>query len=161
VVPWLLGPQFQEAVHAFQWISPYMITGPAAVLFAGTILYATGRHRAYFVATLAGAITAVILCLVLPPILGIKGACLAFVLGEFAVALTAYLLCPAEVRAAAKTPLLGFAVTASLIMGTVLWGLLPRHFPPLALVALGCATYLACWATLGRHLLKKEVEGFA
>ena len=23
VVPWLLGAQFQEAVHAFQWVAPY------------------------------------------------------------------------------------------------------------------------------------------
>jgi len=161
VVPWLLGAQFQEAVHAFQWVALYVITAPAAVLFAGTILYAMGRHRAYFVSTLAGAITAVVLNLILPPLFGIAGACVAFVLGEVGVALCAYLLCPPQVRAAAKTPLLGVAVIASLLMGAALWVALPRHLPPLLLVSLGCAVYAIGWAAIGRNLLKREFEGIA
>jgi O-antigen/teichoic acid export membrane protein len=161
IVPWVLGPQFREAVRAFQWISPYMITAPAAVLFAGTILYAMGRHRAYFVSTLVGAITAVVLSLLLPPIFGIPGACVSFVMGEFGVALCAYLLCPPEVRAAANTPLLGFAVIASLFMGAVMWSMQAKHLHALVLVGLGSAVYAICWAAFGRNLLKREVEGFA
>ncbi len=161
VVPWLLGAQFHEAVHAFQWVALYVITAPAAVLFAGTILYAMGRHRAYFVSTLAGAITAVVLNLILPPLFGIAGACVAFVLGEVGVALCAFLLCPPQVRAAAKTPLLGVAVIASLLMGAALWVALPRHLPPLLLVSLGCAVYAIGWAAIGRNLLKREFEGIA
>jgi O-antigen/teichoic acid export membrane protein len=161
VVPWLLGDQFQQAVHAFQWVALYVITAPAATLFAGTILYAMGRHRAYLVSTLVGAVTAVVLNLILPPWLGIAGACVAFVLGEFGVALCAFLLCPPEVRAAAKTPLLNLAVIASLLMGAVLWVALPRHLPPLLLVGLGCAVYAVTWASVGRNLLKSEVEGIA
>ncbi len=161
VVPWLLGGQFQQAVHAFQWVALYVITAPAAALFAGTILYAMGRHRAYFVSTLAGAVTAVALFLILPPLFGVAGACLAFVLGEFAVALCAFLLCPPEVRAAAKTPLLSVAVIASLLMGIALWIALPKHLPPLVLVGLGCAVYAIAWAGIGRNLLKREVEAIA
>jgi len=161
VVPWLLGAQFHEAVHAFQWVSLYIITAPAAALFAGTILYALGRHHDYFLSTLTGAITAVILYLLLPPLFGIAGACVAFVLGEFAVALFAFLRCPPDIRAAAKTPVLGFAIIASLVMGVVLWVALPRHLPPLVLVGLGCAVYVISWAAAGRNLLKREVEGFA
>ena len=161
VVPWLLGPQFQEAVRAFQWIALYLITAPAAVLFAGTILYAMGRHRAYFVSTLAGAITAVVLNLILPPLFGIAGACVAFVLGEVGVALCAFLLCPPQVRAAAKTPLLSVAVIASLFMGAVLWAAIPKHLPPLVLIGLGCAVYAIGWASIGRNLLRREVEGIA
>jgi PST family polysaccharide transporter len=161
VVPWLLGAQFQQAVHAFQWVALYVITAPAATLFAGTIIYAMGRHRAYFVSTLAGAVTAVVLCLILPPLFGVAGACVAFVLGEFAVALCAFLLCPPQVRAAAKTPLLSVAVIASLIMGAVLWIALPKHLPPLVLIGLGCAVYAISWAGIGRNLLKREVEGIA
>jgi O-antigen/teichoic acid export membrane protein len=161
VVPWLLGAQFHEAVHAFQWVSLYILTAPAAALFAGTILYALGRHHDYFLSTLTGAITSVILYLVLPPLFGIAGACVAFVFGEFAVALFAFLRCPPDVRAAAKTPLLSFAVVASLIMGAVLWVALPRHLPPLVLVGVGCAVYVMSWAAAGRNLLKREVEGFA
>lgn len=161
VVPWLLGPQFQEAVHAFQWVALYVITAPAATLFAGTILYAMGRHRAYFISTLVGAISAVVLCLILPPLFGVAGACVAFVLGELGVALSAFLLCPPDVRAAAKTPLLGIAVTASLLMGAALWIALPRHLPPLALVGVGCAVYIVSWAVLGRNKLKREIVGIA
>ena len=161
IVPWLLGAQFREAVLAFQWVTPYLITAPAAVLFCGTILYAMGRHREYFVSTLAGAITAVALWLILPPLFGIAGACVAFVLGEFGVALCAFLFCPPQVRAAANTPLLSVAVIASLVMGAALWLALPRHLPPLALIGLGCAVYAIAWAAIGRNLLKREVEGFA
>lgn len=161
VVPWLLGSQFQEAVHAFQWVSLYMLTAPAAALFAGTILYAMGRHQDYFLSTLAGAVTAVVLYLILTPLFGIAGACVAFVLGEFGVALFAFLRCPPEVRAAAKTPLLSFAIIASLLMAAVLWVALPRHLPPLILVGVGCAVYVVGWAAAGRNLLKREVEGFA
>jgi PST family polysaccharide transporter len=160
VVPWLLGAQFHDAAHAFQWVTPYMITAPAAVLFAG-IIYAMGRHRAYFISTLVGAISAVVLCLTLPPLFGIAGACVAFVLGEVGVALCAFLLCPPEVRAAAMTPLLGFSLIASLTMGAALWFALPRHLHPLALIGLGCAVYGIVWAGFGRNLLKREVEGFA
>jgi O-antigen/teichoic acid export membrane protein len=161
VVPWLLGAQFQEAARAFQWVAPYLVTAPAAVLFSGTILYAMGRHRAYLISTLAGALTAVVLYLILPPLFGVPGACVAFVLGEFAVALCAFLLCPPDVRIAAKTPLLGMAVIASLVMGIVLWLALPRHWPPLALIGSGCAVYVISWFMIGRNLLKQEVEGFA
>jgi PST family polysaccharide transporter len=160
VVPWLLGAQFQEAAHAFQWVTPYMITAPAAALFAG-ILYAMGRHRAYFISTMVGAVSAVVLCLTLPPLFGIAGACVAFVLGEVGVALCAFLLCPPEVRAAAKTPLLGVALIASLFMGAALWFALPRHLHPLALIGVGCAVYVISWAGIGRRLLKREVEGIA
>jgi len=161
VVPWLLGTQFQQAVHAFQWVALYVIAAPAAALFAGTVLYALGRHRAYFLSTLVGAVSAVVLYLILPPLFGVSGACVAFVLGELGVALCAFLLCPPEVRAAAKTPLLNLAVIASLLMGAVLWVALPRHLPPLVLVGLGCAVYVITWASIGRHLLKREAEGLA
>jgi len=161
VVPWVLGAQFQGAVRAFQWVTPYLITAPAAVLFCGTILYAMGRHRAYFVSTLAGAISAVVLWLILPPLFGIAGACVAFVLGEFGVALCAFLLCPPQVRAAAKSPLLCVSVVASLLMGVALWLALPRHLPPLALIGVGCTVYAIVWAGIGRNLLRRELEGFA
>jgi hypothetical protein len=103
----------------------------------------------------------VALWLILPPLFGIAGACVAFVLGEFGVALCAFLFCPPQVRAAANTPLLSVAVIASLVMGAALWLALPRHLPPLALIGLGCAVYAIAWAAIGRNLLKREVEGFA
>jgi O-antigen/teichoic acid export membrane protein len=161
VVPWLLGAQFQQAVHVFQWVSLYMLTAPAATLFAGTILYAMGRHRAYFVSTLIGAVTAVVLNVILPPLFGVIGACVALVLGEFGVALCAFLLCPPKVRAAAKTPLLNVSLISSLLMGFVLWIALPRHMHPLVLICLGCAVYAITWAVVGRNQLRSEFDGLA
>src|SRR5258708_15823954 len=118
-----------------------------------------GCNQAFFLSTLAGAVTAVGLILILPPWFGIAGACVAFALGELAVALCASLLCPPEVRAAARTPLLSVAVIASLLMGAVLWAALPKHLHPLALVALGCAVYAMTWAGIGRNLLITVVYG--
>jgi O-antigen/teichoic acid export membrane protein len=161
VVPWLLGAQFQQAVRVFQWVGLYMLTAPAATLFAGTILYAMGRHRAYLVSTFTGAVTAVVLNFILPPFFGVIGACVALVLGEFGVALCAYLLCPPEVRAAARTPLLKVSVIASLIMGAVLWVALPRAMPAPVLVGLGCAVYAIVWGAIGRRRLRSEFEGLA
>jgi hypothetical protein len=82
-------------------------------------------------------------------------------MGEFGVALCAFLLCPPQVRAAAKTPLLGVAMIASLIMGAALWVALPKHLPPLVLIGLGCAVYAITWAAVGRNLLRNEIEGIA
>ena len=113
------------------------------------------------IALLVLAVGAVALYLILPPFFGIAGACVAFVLGEFAVALCAFLLCPPEVRAAAKTPLLGVAIIASVLMGVALRIALPRHLPPLALVGLGCVIYAVTWASIGRNLLKRGFEGIA
>jgi O-antigen/teichoic acid export membrane protein len=158
LVPWILGRQFEEAVRVFQWISPYMITAPAAVLFVG-IIYAAGRHRAFFVSTLTGAIVAVILFVVLMPLFGLVGAAIAFVLAELGVAVSAYVQCPIEVRAAARTPVLAFSAVASLLMAAVLRLTLQRHLHPLLLVGLGCIVYVLIWAAFGRGLLKREVEG--
>jgi len=157
VVPWLLGAQFQEAVHAFQWVALYVIAAPLAALFAGTILYATGRHRAYLASTVVGAGSAILFYLILPPVFGVAGACVAFVLGEVGVALCAFLLCPPQVRAATRTPVWGIALIASALMAAVLCIALPTHMPPLLLVGLGCGTYVAVCVSAGRNLLRREI----
>src|SRR5258706_13908847 len=53
VIPWLLGGNFQQAGHAFQWVALYVITAPAATLFAWAILYERGGHQSYFLSTCA------------------------------------------------------------------------------------------------------------
>lgn len=161
VVPWLLGSQLQEAARAFEWVAPYLVTAPAAALFAGTILYASGRHRAYLLSTLVGAVTAIALYAVLPPFFGIAGACVAFVLGELGVAVSAFLLCPPSVRAAANTPLLGTAMIASLVMAAALCVSLHIHLPPWGVVAMGCAVYFVSCGSIGHKLLKKEAQGIS
>lgn len=161
IVPWLLGPQFGEAVRAFQWVALYVITAPAAVLFAGTVLYATGRHRAYLLSTSAGAVVAVGLSLVLTPLCGIIGACVAYVMGEAAVAAYAFWRCPREVKIAARTPFMGVSMIASAIMAGGLWVAVSEHLHPWVVIALGCAIYLLSWIGIGRNLIKREMAGVA
>lgn len=157
VVPWLLGSQFQEAVSPFRWVSPYVLAAPAAALFAGTILYAMGRHREYLFSTIIGAVGAVILYLLLPPFLGIAGACIAFVLGELLVACSALLFCPPEVRRAAfRNWLPALAVGASLAMALALHAARVHNLPPLLTVAAGCSVYFVTCGLLGTTVLKNE-----
>ena len=152
----VIGAQFQEAVHAFQWVALYVIAAPLAALFTETILYATGRHRAYLASTVVGAGSAILFYLILPPVFGVAGACVAFVLGEVGVALCAFLLCPPQVRAATRTPY-GDRLIASALMAAVLCIALPTHMPPLLLVGLGCGTYVAVCVSAGRNLLRREI----
>ena len=160
VVPWLLGAQYLGAVRAFQWVTPYLITAPAATLFSGTVLYAAGRHRAYFVSTAVGAVSALFLYAVLPPFFGIAGSCAAFVLGELGVAVSAFLFCPRPVRAALKTPLLGIALIASLIMAAALHASFRIHLPPWGLIGVGCVAYAISCGTIGSSLLKQELKNW-
>ena len=81
-----------------------------------------------------------------------------FVFGEMGVALCAFLLCSPEVRVAANSPLAFLSVGASRVMAVALRAWLPRHPPPLELVAGGCAIYGLTCGLLGRTLLRKELS---
>lgn len=111
LVPWLMGKAYLADVRLIRWVAPYLITAPAASLFAGTILFGMGRHRAYLAATAAGAICGVILNLVLTPWMGVTGAALAFVLAEVVVAGVAFGRAP-ELRDSWKSPAIAAALVA-------------------------------------------------
>jgi len=115
LVLWLLGSQYSGAISLVEWMAPYLITASAASLFAGTILFSTGRHRAYLAATGSGAVSGVVLYLILIPAFGLRGAALAFVMAEFVVAATAYWLLP-ELRDAWKNPALTGSLCAAALM---------------------------------------------
>lgn len=115
IVPWMLGPNYLADVSLLRWMSPYLITAPAAALFSGTILYAMGRHRAYLVSTAAGAIVGALLYFALIPLLGLKGAAVAFVVSELVVAGVALMKIP-ELYDAWKNPAFGVAFGSALLM---------------------------------------------
>src|SRR5271166_5446608 len=96
-------------------MAPYLITASSASLFAGTILFSMGRHRAYFVATASGAVTGLGFYLILIPAFGLKGAGLAFVLAELVVATVAYSLLP-ELSDSWKNPALAASCGATFVM---------------------------------------------
>lgn len=161
VVPWILGKQFQDAVPAFRWVAPYLVTASAATLFSGTVLYALGRHRAYLLSTATGALTTVALNLVLPPFFGIVGACLAFVLGEAGVAVSAYFLSPLEVREVCRTPVIGVAIGGSLMMGIALAMLQQKHLHPLVVIGIGLSVYLLACAWMGQDQIRREFQNLS
>lgn len=115
IVPWILGGRFMSAAPVLQWMAPYLITASCASLFSGTILFATGRHRAYLASTAAGATVGVFLYLILVPAFGVRGAALALVTAELVVAATA-LSRLSELHGSWRTPLLWVAFGSALLM---------------------------------------------
>jgi O-antigen/teichoic acid export membrane protein len=115
LVPWVLGSKYMADASLLRWLATYLITAPAASLFAGTILFSMGRHRAYLASTAGGAMAGGLLYLVLIPIWGLTGAAVAFVLAELVVASIALLKIP-ELYDSWKNPVLGIALASALLM---------------------------------------------
>jgi O-antigen/teichoic acid export membrane protein len=115
VVPWVLGPKYLADISLLRWMALYLITAPLASLFAGTILFSMGRHRAYLASTAAGATSGVVLYLTLIPALGVKGAALALVLAEVVVAGVAFAQLP-ELHDSWKNPTLAISMACALLM---------------------------------------------
>jgi PST family polysaccharide transporter len=152
LVPWVLGASYLPAVPLVKWMAPYLVAASAASLWAGTILYALGRHRAYFAATAAGAAGGVLLYLLLIPAFGLAGAGAAFVLAELAVALIAFGLLPEPLRDLWKNPVIGISLAAAVLMaaavelGTMCSLRLPLLVTGGALVyAVACGWYVRKW----------------
>jgi len=158
LVPWALGEKFMGSVGPFQWIAPYLITQPAASFLCGTVLYALGHYRAYLVSTVVGAIAAIILCFTLIPLLGLIGACVAFVSGELGVAIAAYFLSPPEIRGSWKNPLVGVAALAAVVMALVI-SLLPMPLKhPLVMISIGGSVYVLTCGLIGKGSFAREMR---
>jgi polysaccharide transporter, PST family len=149
LVPLVLGSQYEESARLLPWLAGYIVVAPLAVLFSGTVLYALGRHREYLISTAVGAVVAVIANFVLVPLAGIRGASIAFVLGEAVVALTAYRLSPDAARDVWDSPLLKAALAATAVMTVTLLVALMLHIPPLLASGVSGLLYvLVCgWQT--------------
>lgn len=152
LVPLVLGAQYAESAKLLPWLAAYVVAAPLASFFSGTVLYALGKHRDYLIATAAGAVIAVLAYVVLIPEGGIRGASIAFVLGESAVAVAAYRLSPEAARDVWNSGLLKVAITGTGVMAAVL--LLSRFLrvPTLAAaIASGVLYLLFClWQSRGR-----------
>jgi O-antigen/teichoic acid export membrane protein len=148
LVPWLLGPSFEKTIMTFQWICPYLLTAPAASFFSGTVLYAMGKYRSYLASTFAGAVVALVIGVALIPVVGVTGAAIAFVAGELAVAVTAYLLGPRDIKRTLARPVVGIAAAGGAAMAVVTASVPQHAVHPLALVAIGAAVYFAVCGAL-------------
>ena len=155
-VPWLLGASYRDAVSPVRWMAGFLLTAPMATLFAGTVLYALGRHRAYVASSMVGAITAVVLSLGLVKILGLSGVCIAFVSAEFSVGATAYFLIPRELRDLWRNPIIAVAGFAGLLMVLAVVVANSYRPSPLFVVVVGAVVYSITLAALGRKMLMQQ-----
>lgn len=155
IVPLVLGTQYAESARLLPWLAPYVIFAPAAVLFSGTVLYALGNYRAYLISTATGAVVALLMYLTLVPMLGLHGACLAFVSAELAVAISGYLQAPPPTREVWSHPLLYVIVAAAALMGGLLL-VLSRYFRPVPATILAGTTYLLVCGLLARRRIMEE-----
>jgi O-antigen/teichoic acid export membrane protein len=158
VVPWVMGPSYVECVPLVRWLAPFQVAASVATLFSGTVLYALGRYRAYLASTASGGITAVILYLTLTPLLGLKGACIAFVAGEAAVALVAYTLIPSALHDLWKNPMVVIATAAAIPMVLAIVVTSSRISQPLLVVAIGSAVYVLSCAVMGGRLFWRDLH---
>jgi O-antigen/teichoic acid export membrane protein len=156
VVPWVLGKGYADAVQPVRLMAAFLLTGPMASLLSGTVLYALGRHRAYLASATAGALAAVFFSLVLVHFFALPGVCVAFVLAEVAVGVTAYFLIPNDLRDLWKNPMIAVAGVAGLLMVAVVRLVNSYTSRPLVVVAAGAAVYLIALGLLGRKLLVQQ-----
>jgi O-antigen/teichoic acid export membrane protein len=156
VVPWVLGASYAAAVGPVRWMAAYLLAAPIASLLSGTVLYALGRHRAYLASATAGALVAVLFSLILVHAFGLAGVCVAFVLGEFAVGATAYLLIPRDLRDLWKNPIIAVAGFSAVLMVGVVRLVNSYTSRPLLVVGAGAFVYLIASAVLGKKLLMQQ-----
>ncbi len=154
LVPLVLGSQYEESARLLPWLAGYIVFAPLAVFFSGTVLYALGRHRQYLISTAVGAGVGVLAYFVLVPLAGLRGASIAFVLGETAVGFTAYKLSPEAARDVWDSPLLRVALVATAAMAVTMFVAFRLHVQPLlASVVSGLLYVLVCgWQTRSRIL---------
>ncbi len=155
IVPLVLGRQYLESAQLLPWLAPYVLVAPAAVLFSGTVLYGLGHYREYLISTAIGALVALLLYSTLVRLMGLRGACLAFVAAELAVAVSGYLMSPPPVREVWSHPLLYVVVGAAVIMVAVL-GVASRLLPPVpATLVAGAAYVLICGLMARRRIINE------
>jgi O-antigen/teichoic acid export membrane protein len=156
IVPWVLGASYAGAVAPVRWMSPFLLAAPLASLLSGTILYALGRHRSYLISASVGAVTATLFSLALVRPFGLPGACVAFVLGEVAVAVTAYFFIPHDLRDLWKNPFIAVAGFSALLMVGAVRLVSLYSSRPLLVVAAGAIAYSIAAAGFGRTMLMQQ-----
>lgn len=156
VVPWILGKEYAPAVQPVRWMAAYMVAAPAATLLSGTILYAMGRHRAYLVSASVGAVAAVLLSLTLVRVAGLAGVCIAFVLAEAAVAATAYLLIPDDLRDLWRNPMIAVAGFSGLLMVATVRVVNSYSSRPWIVLISSATVYLVASVAVGGKLIAQQ-----
>jgi len=153
----VLGTQYIESARLLPWLAAYLVCAPAAVLFSGTVLYASGKYRAYLISTATGATVALVLYLTLVPTMGLRGACLAFVTAELAVAVSGYMMVPQPARDVWSHPLLYAVIAAAAVMGGVLM-VASRYMAPIPATIFAAMVYLVICGLFARRRILEEFQ---
>ena len=156
VVPWVLGSKYSAAVHPVWLVSGFLLAAPFASLLSGNVLYAQGRHRSCLASATVGATATVVFSLALVRPLGLAGVCVAFVLGELAVAVTAYFLIPDDLHDLWKNPMIAVATVSGLLMVAAVRIASSYTSRPLIVVTTGALVYFVVVFILGRKLLFEQ-----
>jgi O-antigen/teichoic acid export membrane protein len=159
VVPWVLGKSYLGAVRPVRLVAAFLLVGPVASLLSGTVLFAMGKHRAYLASATVGALTAILFSYILGRLFGLPGVCIAFVLAEAAVAVTAYPLIPSDLRDLWKNPVILVAAFAALLMVVSVPFASLYSTSPLFVLPVAGVVYLCVLALLGTKLLKQQFGG--
>jgi polysaccharide transporter, PST family len=157
LVPCILGPRYFEDVSFLRWMAPYLVIASLSY-FVRTIIYATGRHRAYLASSAGGAVVGVILYLVLIPTFGLRGAGLAYTLGELVAAAMGYAMLPATLRDLWRPPVLVAALVGSVMMVMAVRYANVYSAQPFVVISIGSLAY---FLSSGWFVRKWLVEQFA
>jgi O-antigen/teichoic acid export membrane protein len=141
----VFGSQYSGSGILFRWLMLTIVTGSAAS-YCGAQLIPNGREKKYLVAVLAGALTNVVLNLLLIPKYGALAAAFTTAFSQGVVALMNYYF----VKDLTRPPLLSpvaMSLPATCVMAVSLL-LVQRIFavPVLVLIALGTLAYLVAYA---------------
>jgi O-antigen/teichoic acid export membrane protein len=158
LVPVALGAQYAESARLLPWLAAYVVVAPLAAFFSGTVLYALGRHREYLISTASGAAVAVIAYLMLVPLGGIRGASVAFVLGEAVVAVVAYRLAPEAARDVWNSGLLKVAVAGAGVMVMALFAARLLRVPILTAAMASGVVYVTFCGWQSRRRIQAEIQ---
>ncbi len=161
VVSWVMGPQYLSAVPLVRWMSLYIITASGASLLSGTILYSTGRYRAYLLSSATGAVAGVLLYCLLVRWAGLAGAGAAFVTAELVVGVTAYALLRKELHGLWKSRAIGAAVVFGLLMLGAVQIVGKFESSPLIVILSGVLVYTSLCGWFFRGWLTRQLRGVA
>lgn len=161
-VPWFFGTKFNELINVIWFIAPLVIIIPLGMSISRQFLIPTNRLKSYNYSVIIGAITNIIVCIALIPIIGIYGALFGRLLCELLVTFIRIkdLYIKTEIRF--KKEVWQKTLTSSIVMFTVVYSLnfimVNNVLTTVVQVLIGVSIYIFLNA-VQRHSAQKYIIG--
>lgn len=153
VIILLYGTDYTSAIIVFRLLAlSFLVTFPSIII--SNAIFASDLQRKFIPHMTLGAVANVILNIYLIPKLGAPGAAIATIVSQFATYGWIYFTVKAQ-TGLIIIPYIYRVAIASIVMGSVIWGLERLNFNSYLLVALAIVTYFALLWVLREPLLKK------